>query len=84
MLHGDMTLSWLMVYAQSIEESKLGRISRDAKRGRTDEQVKHKFKNMAPNQDGSSASKTNHERGCGSQMFRPTCSTCGKNTSVSV
>ena len=27
MLHGDMNLSRLMVYAQSIEESKLGRIS---------------------------------------------------------
>ena len=32
MLHDDMTLARLMVYAQSIEESKLGRISRNMKR----------------------------------------------------
>ena len=37
MLHGDMTLSKLMVYAQYIEEPKHGRRSIDAKRGRTDE-----------------------------------------------
>ena len=37
MLHRDMTLCKLMVYAQSIEESKLRRRGRDAKRGRTDE-----------------------------------------------
>ena len=29
MLHNDMTLARLMVYAQSIEESKLGRIARN-------------------------------------------------------
>ena len=34
MLHGDMTLYRIIVYAQSIEESKLGRRSRDSKRGR--------------------------------------------------
>ena len=32
MLHSDMTLSWLMVYAQSIEESKLKRITRNLRR----------------------------------------------------
>ena len=33
MLHDDMTLSRLMVYAQSIEESKLRRMARNLKRG---------------------------------------------------
>nr|XP_010326209.1 uncharacterized protein LOC104649162 [Solanum lycopersicum] len=37
-LHGDMTLSRLIVYVQSIEESKLRRRGRYVKRGRTDEQ----------------------------------------------
>ena len=32
MIHNDMNLSILMVYAQSIEESKLSRISRNLKR----------------------------------------------------
>ena len=33
MLHNDMNLTRLMVYAQSIEESKLSKISRYLKRG---------------------------------------------------
>ena len=33
MLHDDMTLARLMVYAQSIEESKLRRMARNLKRG---------------------------------------------------
>ena len=32
MLHNDMTLSRLMVYAQSIDKSKLGRIAKRLKR----------------------------------------------------
>ena len=36
MLHNDMNISRLMVYAKSIEESKLCRISRNFKRGRSD------------------------------------------------
>ena len=78
MIHGDMTLSRLMVYAQYIEEAKIGRRSRDAKKGRDDEQVQHKFKKKAPNKDGSSDLKANYERGGGSQVVKPTCATCGK------
>ena len=63
MLHSDMTLSRLMVYAQSIEESKIGWRSRHAKRGRTDELVQPNFKNRAQNQYCSSAPKCNYERG---------------------
>ena len=37
MLHNDLKISRLMVYAQSIEESKLSRISRNLKRGRSDD-----------------------------------------------
>ena len=34
MLHGDMNISRLVVYAQSIEESKMTRVRKDLKRGR--------------------------------------------------
>ena len=34
MLHGDMNISRLFVYAQSIEESKMTRLRKDLKRGR--------------------------------------------------
>ena len=78
MLHGDITLSRLLVYAQSIEESKLGRRRRDAKNRRTNEQVQPKFKKRVPNQDGLSSPKANYERGGGSQVVKPTCATYGK------
>ena len=38
MLHDDMTLARLMVYAQSIEESKLRRITRSLKRSVSNDQ----------------------------------------------
>ena len=79
MLHGDMTLSRIMVYARSIEEPNPGRRNRDAKRRRTDEHVQTKFKKRALIIDDSSAPKVYFERGGGSQMVQPTCSTCGKN-----
>ena len=75
MLHYDMTLSRLMVYDQSIEYSKFGKRSRDAKKGRIDDKVQHKFKKRPQNQDGSSAPKDNYERGGGFQVVKPTCST---------
>ena len=65
MLHGDMTLSRIMVYARSIEEPNPGRRNRDAKRGRTEEQVQPKFNKRAPNKDGPSAPKANNERSGG-------------------
>ena len=44
MLHGDMTLARLMVYAESIQESKHRRIDRSLKRGRDSDQGKPRFK----------------------------------------
>ncbi|XP_015087059.1 uncharacterized protein LOC107030204 [Solanum pennellii] len=79
MLHGDMTLSRHMVYAQSIEESKLWRRSRDAKRGIFDKQVQPKFMKRAPIQDGSRDPKSNYNRAGGFQTVKPTCASCRKN-----
>lgn len=44
MLHYNMTLFRLIVYAQSIEESKVERRGRVVKRERTDEKGQHRFK----------------------------------------
>ena len=44
MLHDDMNLSRIMVYSQSIEESKLNRINRNLKRSGTSEQNQSGFK----------------------------------------
>lgn len=43
MLHNDMDISRLIVYAQKIEESKLREITTKGKRGRLDEPSKPKF-----------------------------------------
>ena len=78
-IRGDINLFRVMVYAQSIEESKLGRRTIDAKRGRNYEKVPIKFKNRVPIQDSYSAPKSNYERGGGSQVVKNTCAICWKN-----
>ncbi|WMV24613.1 hypothetical protein MTR67_017998 [Solanum verrucosum] len=47
MLHGDMNISRLIVYAQSIEESKLERNNRELKRGRYDEEGQPRSKRVS-------------------------------------
>ena len=47
MLHDDMNLSRIMVYSQSIEESKLNRINRNLKRSGTSEQNQSGFNKRA-------------------------------------
>lgn len=78
-LHGDMNLSSLMVYAQSIEGSKVSRISRNLKISGPSEQNKSRFKKRIPNHDGPSTPKFKGEGGSISQGVKPTCFTCGKN-----
>ena len=51
MLDDDMSLGRLMVYAQSIEESKLKRRSRNLKRSVTSEEYKRSFKKRFQTQD---------------------------------
>ena len=66
MLHGDMNFSGLMVYAQSIEESKLGRISRNMKRSGSSDQGQCRFKKRIQTQGGTSPPKVKFEKGGGS------------------
>ena len=51
MLHDDMTLSRLIVYTQSIKESKLGRIARNYKRSGSSDQGQPRFKKRSQIQD---------------------------------
>ena len=72
-----MTLARLMVYAQSIEESKLWRITRNLKSCDSSDQGQPRFKRRAHTQDGPIA-KVKLEKEGGSQNVKPTCVTCGK------
>ena len=78
MLHDTKTLSSLIMYAQSIEESKLKRRGIYVKRGRTHEQSQLRCKKRTPNQDVPIAPKANYERGGGSQLDKPIISNYGK------
>ena len=77
-LHNDMDISRLMVYAQSIEESKLKMMTREFKTGRYDEKGQPTFNKRSPNQDSLSARKVIQERSCGSQFAKPTYTSSGK------
>ena len=55
---------------------------RDANKGRTDEQGQTRFKKRGPNQDVPSYPKTKYKRGGGPQVYKPTCSNCGKRLAV--
>lgn len=55
MIHNDINLSRIMVYAQSIEDSKFRKITRNLKMGRSEEKNQPRFKKRVPTQDSSSA-----------------------------
>ncbi|XP_049382853.1 uncharacterized protein LOC125847230 [Solanum stenotomum] len=69
MLHHDMDISRLLVYAQQLEETKLRRKIRDMKRSRPDEQNQSRSKRIRKPQRGN---------GGGFTFERPRCATCGK------
>ena len=72
-----MMLPRLMQYTQSIEESKLGRISRNLKRSDSSNQGQLRFKNRAQGQKEPRSAKVKLEKGGGSQNGKPTRDTCG-------
>ena len=78
LLHDDMTLTRLMVYAQSIEDSKLRRMARSLKRSGASDQEKTRFKTKVQSQGESTSAKFNVEKGSGSKDGKPTCANCGK------
>ncbi|TMX03082.1 hypothetical protein EJD97_018436 [Solanum chilense] len=67
MLHNDMTLARLMLYAQSIKESKFKRISRNFKRSGFSDQYQSRFNKRAQAQEEPKSSKVKLEKGGGSQ-----------------
>ena len=85
MLHNDMDICRLKVYAQQIEESKLRKMNRDGKRHRSNEPSQPKSKKRFYNQDSSvgikdSVPNHNYQGGSGGGYTheRPKCTTCGK------
>ena len=78
MLHGDMYLPRVMLDAQSSEDSKLSRISRNLKRSGTSEKNQPRFKKKSPIQDEPSDAKVKLEKGSGSQVCKPKFTSCGK------
>ena len=72
-----MTLARLMVYAQSIEESKLKRMTRSLKRSGVSDQGKPRFMKRDQGQEEPKSVKVKLEKGGGSQNVKPTCATCG-------
>ena len=69
----DMTLSRLMLYDQSIEESTLKRMARNLKRSRSIVQDQPRPKKRAQTQERSRSAKVKFEREGGSQNEKPTC-----------
>ena len=78
MIHIDLNLSRVMVYAQSVEKSKLCRIARNLKRDGSSEKNQYRFKKRAPAQDEPSAPKVKLEKGSRSLNSKPTCASCRK------
>ena len=78
MLYDNMIVGRHMVYAQSIEESKLKSMSSNLKRSSSSDQEQSRFKKRAQNQEEPRSAKVKLEKGGGSQNIKPTCVTCGK------
>ena len=66
-----------MVYAQSIEDSKLGRIDRIFKRSGSSYQCQPRVKKKVTTQKEPRGAKVKFEKGGGSQVGKPTCATFG-------
>ncbi|XP_049397305.1 uncharacterized protein LOC125861453 [Solanum stenotomum] len=85
MLHHDMDIFSLMVYAHQLEETKLRKMNRDMKRARPDEQNQSRSMKRFYKQDSSMVNNdrvSNHKpkrgNGGGSTFERTRCATWGK------
>ncbi|TMX00689.1 hypothetical protein EJD97_000340, partial [Solanum chilense] len=74
----EVFLARIMVYAKSIEESKLKRMDRNMKRGGSSDNEQTRVKKRAQTQEEPRRVKVKFEKGGGSQNEKPTCVTCGK------
>ena len=77
MLHDDMTIARIMLYAQSIEESIIMRITRKLKRSGSSDQDQFRFKKRDQTQE-EPRNAGKFEKGGGSQNEKLTCVTCVK------
>ncbi|TMW92602.1 hypothetical protein EJD97_012806 [Solanum chilense] len=78
MLRDDLTLARLMVYVQSIEESKLRRTDRSLKRSGASDKEITRLKKKVESQGESRSAKLKVEKGGRSKDRKPTCAKFGK------
>lgn len=78
MLHNDMTLSCIMVYYQSIDDSKLGKMDRNMNMSGSSDQSQPRFKQKVSCQEELRIAKVKLEKGGGSQVYKPKFTSCGK------
>ena len=76
MLHNDMIVATLIMYAQSIKESKHKRMARNLKRCGYSDQDQPRFKKRAQTQEDPRSAKVKFERGGGSRNKKPIEITC--------
>ena len=68
MIHDDMTLARLMVFAHSIEESKLGIITRNLKISCSTYETQPMFKKKVATQEERMGANVKCDKGCGSKI----------------
>ena len=74
MIHDDMTLARFMVHAQSIEESKFNKITRNLRKSGFSDQI-NKVQKEGQTQEELRSANVKFEGGGGSQNEQPTCAT---------
>lgn len=81
MLHNDMNLCSLMLYAQSIQQSTLYRTARNMKTSGQSDQSQPGPKNKFSSKDEPRSAKVKLQRGSGTKEGKHTCATCVKRQS---
>ena len=82
MLHNYMDISWLIVYVQQLEESKIIEIRQEVKRSRSYDssyqRLNKRFHTQYSSMGNEDRDPNQHSQGGGNSYERARCPTCGK------